>query len=345
MRYYIITCLVIITFIQCKPVDRSDSEGKALLPLAKKLLRAGKKNEEILASVKLIVKNNDETSLDSFKKLIAKGGKDADEAILAFRRGYDEILNDYAETMREISRRYNEGDHRTLEISLKTRNDAIEETVIATNQLTHRLLNRLEQVQSILGLPKSKWDPATQYVGGVFTPLEGRVMALRKYRLGTTEPNISGNTTYNELIRMEELLTFPSNSNLRIKRKIDREGWDSTYVDVDGFHRQKYKQIHDLQIDFYPTQLTDFPGKFSFINDFIFGKPKLADNSASLLNKGEESRKLVVSMKTLNEVFEEEEHLAKLIDEAIVLRKPNKKSNFGTRIKKESQKILKKPER
>lgn len=100
MRYILYSVVLLSLIYGCK---RTSSESKGW---GNKAVKAGRLSDEMRTAIKQAVKKSaDDGDVDDLKKLIAQGGKVADEAILAYRRLFSDRTERWLESMREIDKR------------------------------------------------------------------------------------------------------------------------------------------------------------------------------------------------------------------------------------------------
>ena len=104
-----IYCVVIV--YGCKPVDHSQSEEKGIVNIAKqvakKFKKAKKLDEVVIRSIKKLAKTDDQAGIDNMKMLLQKGGKQADQATLAYRRAYEAEIASWGAEMEYLKKRHN----------------------------------------------------------------------------------------------------------------------------------------------------------------------------------------------------------------------------------------------
>ena len=146
----LVSCVVIA--YGCKPVDHSQSEekglGTALKKGAKHLFKTGKLSDEVLVNIKKLSKVSDDATEKQLKEILKKGGDQADEAVLAYNRAYEDALSAWAKELSFLSGRYTTSLRTDLPPSLM--NSLIDDVDRGVRNLADILQRRADQADRIL---------------------------------------------------------------------------------------------------------------------------------------------------------------------------------------------------
>lgn len=197
----------------CKPIDHSKSEekfwktsGKSTGDLVAKL--GGDASEETLSGIgKLASKNSDDKYWDELRKVLIKGGKNADKAVIAYYRGHKKQL-------KKIFKGYYK---RNLE-SLRTGNDLsmveeirfLDDIVTDLTSMYGAHQNKVEKIINDITDPKMKFQLAEKLdisdlfrsrLGDNMSPSESIINLANK--IGGQSP---GRGFFDKMLKLESLV-------------------------------------------------------------------------------------------------------------------------------------------
>lgn len=134
----------------CKPVDHSKSEDKGLGSLLKKgLSKGGKLSDETLSNIKNLAKRSDVSDFEKeMRQILEKGGRKADEAVLAYTRAYDARLREWSDELSALRKKY------SLSMRIELPKDEMIDLLVSIdtsfNRLSDILRDRVYQTERLV---------------------------------------------------------------------------------------------------------------------------------------------------------------------------------------------------